>query len=176
MARYEFSEGSSNKFWEIRLEGASVITTYGRIGTDGQSTMKDFDTEEQARKEHDKLIASKVQKGYQAVDGGAAVEAKPAKAAKEAKPAKTAKATKAAKPTPKAEKTADDGAQRFELSEGSSNKFWVVRLEGSAVITTYGRIGSEGQSTMKELDNLAEAEKERDKLIASKVKKGYERV
>ncbi len=67
MPRYEFSEGSSNKFWEVKLEGNAVITTYGRIGTDGQSTMKEYGSPAEAKKEHDKLVASKVKKGYQLV-------------------------------------------------------------------------------------------------------------
>jgi len=65
--RYEFSEGSSNKFWEIELDGSSFTTTYGRIGTDGKTTIKEYDSEEQARKEYDKIIASKVKKGYELV-------------------------------------------------------------------------------------------------------------
>jgi uncharacterized protein (TIGR02996 family) len=69
MPRYEFSEGSSNKFWEIELEGNSFTTTYGKIGSDGQSSTKEFDSPEKARKEYDKLIAEKVKKGYLLVAG-----------------------------------------------------------------------------------------------------------
>ena len=65
MPRYEFSEGSSNKFWEIKLSGKSFTTTYGKIGTDGQTTIKTFKTDAEAKKEHDKLIAEKTKKGYQ---------------------------------------------------------------------------------------------------------------
>ena len=32
MPRYEFSDGKSNKFWQIELSGNSFTTTYGRIG------------------------------------------------------------------------------------------------------------------------------------------------
>ena len=32
MPRYEFSEGTSSKFWEINLSGPSFTTTYGKIG------------------------------------------------------------------------------------------------------------------------------------------------
>jgi len=42
MPRYEFSDGASNKFWEITLNEKDVITHYGRIGADGQSTTKSF--------------------------------------------------------------------------------------------------------------------------------------
>ena len=60
MPRYEFSEGSSNKFWEIQLDGTSFTTTYGRIGTDGQSSLQVWPTEAKAPVEDDLLIAEKV--------------------------------------------------------------------------------------------------------------------
>lgn len=65
MPRYEFVEGSSSKFWEIELDGTSFTTTYGRIGTDGQTSIKEWDTEEKAKKEYDKLVAEKTKKGYE---------------------------------------------------------------------------------------------------------------
>ena len=43
MPRYEFSEGSSNKFWEISVDGTTVRTRYGKIGASGQLTIKEFD-------------------------------------------------------------------------------------------------------------------------------------
>jgi uncharacterized protein (TIGR02996 family) len=69
MPRYEFSEGTSNKFWEIELEGSSFTTRYGRIGTDGQETTKDFKSPAEAKKAYDKLIAEKEKKGYELVEG-----------------------------------------------------------------------------------------------------------
>lgn len=38
---FEFSEGTSNKFWEVWVEGAKVLTRYGKIGASGQTTVKD---------------------------------------------------------------------------------------------------------------------------------------
>lgn len=70
MPRYEFVEGTSSKFWEIELEGSSFTTRWGRIGTDGQEKTKDFGSPAEAKKEYDKLIASKVKSGYELVDGG----------------------------------------------------------------------------------------------------------
>jgi len=64
MRTFEFSEGTSNKFWNIELNGASLTTTYGKIGSAGQSKTKDFDDEAKARKEYDKLIKEKTGKGY----------------------------------------------------------------------------------------------------------------
>src|SRR3954471_3320166 len=65
MPRYELVEGTSSKFWEITLEGASFTTTYGRIGTDGQSTTKEWKSEAEAKKQYDKLCADKTKKGYE---------------------------------------------------------------------------------------------------------------
>lgn len=90
--RYEFSEGTSNKFWEIALADASFTTTFGKIGANGQTTIKKFGSAAEAKKEHDKLVAEKVKKGYKLV-GGKAAKAAPAAAA--AKPAKGKKAAPA---------------------------------------------------------------------------------
>lgn len=213
MPRYEFIEGSSSKFWFIELDGTSFTTTYGKIGTDGQTSVKDWDSEEKAKKEYDKLVSEKVKKGYKLVDDDGAAPAKtapaktapaktapaaaaPAKAKEPAKkgalfedegdddPAleeapkkKPAKAAEPAKATPaKAPAAASTapGKRRFEFVEGSSSKFWEIELEGTSVVTTYGRIGSAGQTSVKEFDSDAKAQKEYDKLVGEKTKKGYE--
>ena len=68
MPRYEFSEGTSNKFWEITLSGDSFTTTYGKIGTAGQSTSKSFADAAKAKAAYDKAVAEKTKKGYALVD------------------------------------------------------------------------------------------------------------
>ena len=67
MPRYEFNDGKSHKFWEIELSGNTFTVRYGRVGTDGQTNTKVFDTEEKAQKEAEKLTKSKTKKGYEAV-------------------------------------------------------------------------------------------------------------
>ncbi|MEW6284559.1 MAG: WGR domain-containing protein, partial [Candidatus Eremiobacterota bacterium] len=37
MRRFEFQEGSSNKFWEIHHEGDSFTVRWGKLGTQGQT-------------------------------------------------------------------------------------------------------------------------------------------
>lgn len=64
MPRFEFSEGNSNKFWEIVLHGNSFTIHYGRIGTEGQQQFKTFGSEAEAKKEYDSLIGQKLKKGY----------------------------------------------------------------------------------------------------------------
>lgn len=60
----EYKDDKSQKFWEITLEGKSFTTRYGKIGSDGTSKTKVFDTEEKAQKEVEKLISHKKKKGY----------------------------------------------------------------------------------------------------------------
>ncbi|EMK12262.1 leucine rich repeat protein [Leptospira kirschneri serovar Bim str. 1051] len=60
-----FSEGTSNKFWQIETEGNTFTVTYGKIGTSGQIQTKTFDTEEKCLKEVQKLLSEKLKKGYQ---------------------------------------------------------------------------------------------------------------
>ena len=62
--RLEFKDSNSSKFWQIEVEDSSHTVTYGRIGTDGTSKTKEFDDQEAAEKDAQKLINSKVKKGY----------------------------------------------------------------------------------------------------------------
>jgi len=62
--RFEFVEGSSDKFWELGISGTDVEIRYGRNGTQGQSLTKSFVDEESATKHADKLIREKTGKGY----------------------------------------------------------------------------------------------------------------
>ena len=65
--RFEFTEGRSNKFWKVRLQGSSFVTHWGRIGQVGQETVKRYGSPAEARSEGEKLIASKIRKGYRLV-------------------------------------------------------------------------------------------------------------
>lgn len=55
---------SSTKFWEVTIDGSQLTIRFGKIGTNGQTTIKAFDSDELALAEAEKLIASKVKKGY----------------------------------------------------------------------------------------------------------------
>lgn len=61
---FEYADGKSFKFWKVEQRGSDVVTRYGRIGTDGQETVKNFGSDDAAKKAHDKLIAEKTGKGY----------------------------------------------------------------------------------------------------------------
>lgn len=64
MRRFEFSDGKSNKFWEIEVEGSGFTTRHGRIGTDGRTTTKEYSSAALADKRAASAIASKLGKGY----------------------------------------------------------------------------------------------------------------
>ena len=66
--------------------------------------------------------------------------------------------------------------RRFELTEGSSSKFWEVVADGENLTVRFGRIGTSGQTKTKSFASAAAAEKERDKLIKEKTGKGYAEV
>jgi uncharacterized protein (TIGR02996 family) len=61
---FTFSDAKSHKFWNIDLKGSQFTVTYGRIGADGQTQVKEFANAGAAEKAHDKLIAEKTGKGY----------------------------------------------------------------------------------------------------------------
>lgn len=67
-------DGSSKKFWRARVEGGTLYVNYGRIGTNGQTQVKELGTEDKARKELEKVSGSKRRKGY-ADDGNASAPA-----------------------------------------------------------------------------------------------------
>jgi predicted DNA-binding WGR domain protein len=169
---FEFVEGTSSKFWEVWIDGGTkVMTRYGKIGTGGQTTIKDEGTDDKAQKLFDKLVREKTGKGYAEKGGGGAPSA-PAVVKKPAAP-------------PPPEEDDDDaptsasssgGFRRFEFAEGDSNKFWEVRVDGAAQTVRYGKIGTAGQEKTKQFDDAGAAAKDTDKLIAEKTKKGYAEV
>jgi predicted DNA-binding WGR domain protein len=64
--------------------------------------------------------------------------------------------------------------REFQLIEGTSRKFWSIELEDTAHTVQFGRIGTTGQTQHKAFKTAAEAKGSYDKLIAEKLKKGYQ--
>jgi DNA ligase-1 len=63
--------------------------------------------------------------------------------------------------------------RRFEFSDGKSNKFWSIAVDGSNVTVSFGRIGTTGQTKVKSLPDAAAAAKHAEQLIEEKTGKGY---
>jgi len=62
--RLEYKDATSQKFWEIDNKGATINILYGKIGTSGQTSIKKMKTPDAAKTEIEKLIKSKLKKGY----------------------------------------------------------------------------------------------------------------
>lgn len=71
-----FSDGRSNKFWRARVDGGTLYVNYGRVGSDGQTSIKDYGSAGAADAALDKQAAGKRKKGY----ADEAVESAPAPA------------------------------------------------------------------------------------------------
>lgn len=54
-----------------------------------------------------------------------------------------------------------------------SSKFWEVWTDDTTLRTRYGKIGSSGQTTLKNFNSISDADKALEKAIAEKTKKGY---
>jgi uncharacterized protein (TIGR02996 family) len=63
--------------------------------------------------------------------------------------------------------------REFQLVEGKSRKFWAIEVLGSRYKVRFGRIGTAGQTQIKEFANEANAHSACEKLIAEKIAKGY---
>ena len=61
---FELVEGSSSKFWEVSVSDREVTVRFGKIGTQGQTQTKSFDSATAAQQHVDKLIGEKSKKGY----------------------------------------------------------------------------------------------------------------
>ncbi|PRY41731.1 DUF4132 domain-containing protein [Umezawaea tangerina] len=71
MRRWELVSDGSAKFWEIGRDGTSVTVRYGRLGSAGQTKVKDLASDAAAVAHVGKLVAEKEKKGYAEVGGPA---------------------------------------------------------------------------------------------------------
>ena len=108
MRRFEFSEGSSNKFWQVAIADHELHITWGKIGTAGQTQTKSFASAVAAQQELSKLVLEKTKKGYAevAADGAAGPDEKT-----EAAPAADKPAVRAAAKKPAAAISSDAAAE-----------------------------------------------------------------
>jgi DNA ligase-1 len=61
---FEFNSGTSNKFWEITMDGSTFWVRYGRIGSEGQRRAKVYGDVATATAAAEKLVSQKTGKGY----------------------------------------------------------------------------------------------------------------
>ena len=96
---------------------------------------------------------------------------KPSMNTKQIKPTNLKK--KSAKTLKKSTPSKPSGFQRFEFNEGTSNKFWQIKVTQTTVEIHWGKIGSKGTHKVMSFDTPSQAKEYVDKQIKSKVKKGY---
>jgi predicted DNA-binding WGR domain protein len=60
-----YFEFGTQKFWEITQEELKVSVRFGKLGVQGQTTVKEFDSADEAKKYAEKVIAEKTKKGYE---------------------------------------------------------------------------------------------------------------
>ncbi len=74
MARYEHIDGSTQRFWEIEVDGRFVITRWGRLGRQPQSRTVACGDEAEAQRRRDTLVRQKLGSGYARVGHEIAAE------------------------------------------------------------------------------------------------------
>ncbi len=143
----EFEEGTSSKFWRARVEGKTLYVNYGKIGSAGQTQVKDFGNPDGAQKEYDKLVREKRKKGYTDSGGGGGDDEKDdnnddaeggddegGDDEEEEAPRKPAKAAApAAKPAPVAAASGRKPDAKLTLEAGSRKVETSLYLDGSTV-------------------------------------------
>ncbi|MBT9586095.1 DNA ligase [bacterium] len=65
--RFEYTDGASQKFWEVAVSDAQHTVRFGRLGTAGQSKSKTFAGPAEARRDAAKLVSEKLDKGYREI-------------------------------------------------------------------------------------------------------------
>ncbi len=60
----ELVDGKASNFWRIETLDAELVTHWGKIGTPGRTTIKEYDSSEECEAAAQKLLDSKLKKGY----------------------------------------------------------------------------------------------------------------
>jgi len=60
-----YFEFGTQKFWEITQEDKQVSVRFGKLGVQGQTTVKDFESTDEANKHAEKVVSEKTKKGYE---------------------------------------------------------------------------------------------------------------
>ena len=132
----EFEEGTSSKFWRARVEGKTLYVNYGKIGSNGQTQVKDFSSPDLAEKEYGKLVAEKRKKGY--IDhgggggGGGRGDEDEDGGGDEGEDEEEAPPPKKSAPAPVAAKPKGNGL-RLVLAAGSRRVETTLTLDGASV-------------------------------------------
>lgn len=61
----------------------------------------------------------------------------------------------------------------FIYKDEKSDKFWTVHVEETVLTVIFGKTGTAGRTNVKEFSDSKDAQKEAEKLIKEKIRKGY---
>ncbi|MGI4869990.1 MAG: DUF4240 domain-containing protein [Janthinobacterium lividum] len=65
LRRLFYQDATSNKFWTVEVLGLAQVVTFGRVGTAGRQTTRQFASVAACQAATQKLVAQKLAKGYQ---------------------------------------------------------------------------------------------------------------
>jgi DNA ligase-1 len=166
---FDYGNGPEKKTWMITLSESTVTVQFGPVDAPKRRSTTHPDPRT-AKTAMDEMIAEKIEDGF--VERGTTPLTPTSVSTPTPDPAPVAKVTPSVPPATTGTPSNAE-RRRFEFSEGNSNKFWEVWVEGTIMKTRYGKIGSNGATTLKECDNEAAANKLMFKMIVEKTGKGY---
>jgi predicted DNA-binding WGR domain protein len=164
----ECVEDGASKFWRARIEGGTLYVNFGKIGTNGQTQVKELGPDG-AAKELEKLIREKRKKGYEDAgsDGGGGGDEDEEEEEDEPKPKKKAAALPAPAPAPPPPAAAPaplrmpgrGNAAAAELSLDLKSRKIVTRLtlDGTTVRMEADETYTDPQAARDAYDRLREA-------------------
>ena len=172
---YGLAESSSGgKFWSCEATGSKLIIKWGKVGSKGSQKTKDYKTPGLAEFEAHKQMMTKQKGGYVFDDAGKSSPKQRGRSPtpKNSTPKKRARSSAAADKSPKKAKTEGFSA-RGVADSSSGGKFWSVEVSGSKLICSWGKVGTKGSQSTKEMGSAEKALKEAQKKAKAKEKGGY---
>ncbi len=146
---YEYKDAKSKKFWEVSVSGKKVNIRYGKIGTDGQTSLKELSTPAEAKAHAEKQAAGKVKKGYKEAKVKAVKKAVKKKATKKAAKKKVAK-----------KKVVKKKATKKKATKKTPAKGKADQVDQKARKAILKKIKEEGWSALEHADKIFKADRE----------------
>ena len=153
---FEYKDAKSKKFWEVSVSGKKVNIRYGKLGTDGQTSVKELSTPAEAKAHAEKQAAGKVKKGYKEAKVKAVK-----KVAKKVAKKKTAKKKVAKKTTRKTPAKGKPGQVDQEARKAILEK---VREEGKT------EFGPASGYALRDADKIFKADRE---IVLAAIKQSW---
>ncbi len=146
---FEYKDAKSKKFWEVSVSGKKVNIRYGKLGTDGQTSLKELGTPAEAKAHAEKQAAGKVKKGYKEAKVKAVKKAVKKKATKKAAKKKVAK-----------KKVVKKKATKKKATKKTPAKGKADQVDQKARKAILKKIKEEGWSALEHADKIFKADRE----------------